>query len=301
MKSAANRLDKTTVNRMCFTFLLMLAVIGTVHFLSVPNPEMILLTVMVIITSLFGTGCGIVSVAELLLYILFFYSAGHSFLHYDSAADIVKVIVTALCSFACLLFFGKLRENWDDSLRRIVNKNRNLQEYSQSLKKESRIDELTGLYNRVALRDNYSSYLNRKLIVTFLDLDDFKKINDTFGHKVGDLALQEVSRTLKAHFKNTDCYRYGGDEFLLIRLDDNWTAYEMEVLHIRQHLLGVKLGNPTPTIHLSGGYIIGIPRKGSDLRSMFHEADEMLYESKRKGKNCFTGNAVLHQLKRNGA
>ena len=121
MKSAANRLDKTTVNRMCFTFLLMLAVIGTAHFLSVPNPEMILLTVMVIITSLFGTECGIVSVAELLLYILFFYSADHSFLHYNSAADIVKVIVTALCSFACLLFFGKLRENWDDRPESRIN------------------------------------------------------------------------------------------------------------------------------------------------------------------------------------
>lgn len=301
MKSVDNRLAKTTVNRMCFTFVLMLVLTGTVHFLSVPNPETILLTVMVIVTSLFGTECGIVSVAELLLYILFFYSADHSFLRYDGAADIGKVIVTALCGFVCLLFFGKLRDNWNDSHRRIINKNRNLQEYSQNLKKESRIDELTGLYNRLALRDNYSGYLNRKLIVTFLDLDDFKKINDSFGHNVGDQALQEVSRTLRTYFKNTDCYRYGGDEFLLIRLDDNWTAYEMEVLHIRQHLSGVKFGNPTPTIHLSGGYVIGTPRRGSDLRSMFHEADDMLYESKRKGKNCFTGNAVLHQMKSNGA
>ena len=207
----------------------------------------------------------------------------------------------AYCCFVSLLYFTKMHEKWTVSRQRIVNKNRNLREYSRSLKEESRIDELTGLYNRVALRENYSSYVNKNLIVTFLDLDDFKKINDTFGHEVGDLALQEVSQLLKSSFRNTDCYRYGGDEFLLIRLDDDWSAYEMDVLHIRQHLLGVKLGKLSPTIHLSGGYIIGTPRNDSDLRSMFHEADEMLYESKRKGKNCFTGNAVLHHLKRNGA
>ena len=301
MKLAVNHLDKTTVNRMCFTFILMLALTGAVHFLSVPNPEAVLLTALVIITSLFGMECGIVCLAVLLLYIPYFYSARNGFLVYNSTADIVKVIVTLLCSFAGLFFFGKLRQNWDESRRRIVNKNRNLQDYSQNLKKESRIDELTGLYNRVALRDNYSGYINRKLIVTFLDLDDFKKINDTFGHKVGDQALQEVSRALRTYFKNTDCYRYGGDEFLLIRLDDNWTAYEMEVLHIRQHLYGLKFGTASPTIHLSGGYVIGMPEDGNGLRSMFHEADDMLYESKRKGKNCFTGNAVVHQLKRNGA
>ena len=301
MKSASKHLDKTTANRICFTFLLMLALMGIIHFASIPNPEMILFTAMVIITNLFGKECGIVCIVELMLYVLFFYSARHHFFLFDSGADLGRVAVTAYCCFVSLLFFTKMHEKWNASRLRIVNKNKNLQEYSQSLKEESRIDELTGLYNRVALRDKYSSYVNKNLIVTFLDLDDFKKINDTFGHEVGDLALQEVSRTLRTCFRNTDCYRYGGDEFLLIRLDDNWTAYEMEVLRIRQHLLGVKLGNLSPTIHLSGGYIIGIPKNGSELRSMFHEADEMLYESKHKGKNCFTGNAVLHHLKKNGA
>ena len=300
MKLVPKHLDKTTVNRICFTFLLMLVLMGIIHFASVPDPEMVLFTAMIIITNIFGKECGIVCIAEILLYMLFSYSEGHLLFLYNSA-DLGRVAVTAYCCFVSLLFFAKMHERWNVSRQRIVNKNRNLQEYSQSLKEESHIDELTGLYNRVALRDNYSGYINRRLIVTFLDLDDFKKINDTFGHEVGDLALQEVSRTLKTCFRNTDCYRYGGDEFLLIRLDDNWSAYEMDVLRVRQHLLGVKLGNPSPTIHLSGGYIIGTPRNGSDLRSMFHEADEMLYESKRKGKNCFTGNAVLHQLKRNGA
>ena len=301
MKLAAKHLDKTTVNRICFAFLLMLALIGIVYFASIPNPEMILFTAMVIITNIFGKECGIVCIAELMLYVLFFYSERHRFFLFDSGADLGRVAVTAYCCFVSLLFFVKMHEKWNVSRQRIVNKNRNLQEYSQSLKEESRIDELTGLYNRVALRDKYSSYVNKNLIVTFLDLDDFKKINDTFGHEMGDLVLQEVSRLLKTRFRNTDCYRYGGDEFLLIRLDDDWSAYEMDVLRIRQYLLGVKLGKPSPTIHVSGGYVIGTPEKDSDLRSMFHEADEMLYESKRKGKNCFTGNAVLHQLKKNGA
>ena len=67
MKLSSKHLDKTTANRKCFTFLLMLALIGIVHFASVPDPEMILFTAMIIITNIFGKECGIVCIVELML------------------------------------------------------------------------------------------------------------------------------------------------------------------------------------------------------------------------------------------
>ena len=83
--------------------------------------------------------------------------------------------------------------------------------------------------------------------------------------------------------------RYGGDEFLLIRLDDNWSQFNLEMIRARSHISQVNLGPKKPPLHISAGYVSGFTVDGEDLRTMFHMADGMLYESKRKGKNCVTG------------
>ena len=96
MKSQGGHFNKIIINRILATFLLMFVAIGVTRILGIPNPEILLLIMLVMITSIFGTESGIVSIVMLVLYVMFFYSAEHSFL--------AKVIVTFLCSLVCLLF-----------------------------------------------------------------------------------------------------------------------------------------------------------------------------------------------------
>lgn len=274
---------------MAFTCLLMCGLIAFLHIFSIPNPEAVLLTALGLVCGVLGYRSGIVCAVLQVMYLFYFYSEGHTLISFTSE-NLLKVVVSLICVAVNIAVNEELRENWEFSRKKLTGANRNLREYNKTLQEESQVDELTGLYNRAALRLHYPRYLKRKLIVTFVDLDDFKKINDTYGHKAGDKALQEVSHALQEYFKNTNCYRYGGDEFLMIRMDDNWQKFEMEMLHLRAHMATVSIADGAPPIHLSGGYVIGMPEKDIDLREMFHRADEMLYESKRKGKNCFTGN-----------
>ncbi|MBZ4682482.1 GGDEF domain-containing protein [Thermodesulfobacterium sp.] len=85
-------------------------------------------------------------------------------------------------------------------------------------------DELTGLYNRYYLKDYLAKLIeklkrnkNNKLFLIFIDLDNFKLINDTYGHNKGDNVLKEVAEILTANFRKYDIIsRYGGDEFIVL-------------------------------------------------------------------------------------
>ena len=81
---------------------------------------------------------------------------------------------------------------------------------------KTKIDALTGVGNRLALRRDYDSYQGHEVTVVMLDLNDFKLINDTRGHEEGDRILQEIGKLLSDTFGKDNCYRYGGDEFLVI-------------------------------------------------------------------------------------
>lgn len=104
MKSQGGHFNKIIINRILATFLLMFVAIGVTRIMGIPNPEILLLIILVMITSIFGTESGIVSIVMLVLYVMFFYSAEHSFLVYNSNTELSKVIVTFLCSLVCLLF-----------------------------------------------------------------------------------------------------------------------------------------------------------------------------------------------------
>ena len=82
----------------------------------------------------------------------------------------------------------------------------------------SRTDELTGLYNRLALREDFPNYSKQEVGVAMIDLDDFKRFNDNYGHAYGDLVLTRLGRYLQKDWMNEHlrCYRYGGDEILII-------------------------------------------------------------------------------------
>jgi diguanylate cyclase (GGDEF)-like protein len=291
--------SKTIILTSLGAFLFMSALIVACGNLSIPNPEVLLLSGLVVCASLFDFPVGIICAMQVILFAMYFYSEGHSFFSY-APVNLARVIMTGCSVIAITIFLGKLHQIWNTTRQKTINVVKRLRDSNEALQEESHIDPLTGLYNRNVLRMNYPEYKNHSLIVTLLDIDDFKKINDVCGHEIGDVALRQLSEVLADTFTNTDCYRYGGDEFLLIRLDENWSQFNLEMIHARSLLTQIELGPEKLPLHISVGYVSGSTETSDDLRAMFHMADEMLYESKRQGKNRVTGGMFRRDTAKSG-
>lgn len=155
-------------------------------------------------------------------------------------------------------------------------------------------DSLTGLPNRKLLQDRMESALvrarrhRRALLVAMVDLDDFKRINDQYGHAVGDAVLCETARRLVQALRAVDTVaRLGGDEFVLVIEDTAEVApelvgerllaafspeFEVEGLHLQQHLsVGMALADPAV----------------DDAERLLRRADAAMYRAKAGGKNCW--------------
>ena len=113
-----------------------------------------------------------------------------------------------------------------------------LRSRNEEFYQRSRTDELTGLLNREALRDDFKQYFGKALCVMICDIDQFKFYNDTYGHIRDDEILSVVSRLFQKH----GVYRYGGDEFLIISFmpHDGFQHYvetlKKRLSHVRQPL-----------------------------------------------------------------
>ncbi|ACO03067.1 MAG TPA: sensor domain-containing phosphodiesterase [Persephonella sp.] len=160
------------------------------------------------------------------------------------------------------------------------------------LKRFIRYDYLTGIFNRFALENQIKEMLKNspedaKNILIFMDIDNFKEINDTFGHNVGDLVLRIFAKRLKNTVKEGIVGRLGGDEFLIFiqdrgRLDinsllDKW----MRVLSS-----SYKLKNNIIDISVTAGVSIHEGKRG-DFYKLLKESDIALYYGKKQGKNMF--------------
>ena len=156
-------------------------------------------------------------------------------------------------------------------------------------------DALTGLPNRVLLRDRLSKALstarrqNHKVALLFLDLDRFKIVNDSLGHSVGDLLLQDIAVRLKSVAREQDTIaRLGGDEFLIVLTNVKDTSGAavaaerfMDVMTAEFVLQGHSL-----SISCSLGISI-FPEHGADAETLIKNADAAMYSAKEGGRNNF--------------
>ncbi|MBN2299591.1 MAG: GGDEF domain-containing protein, partial [Acholeplasmataceae bacterium] len=142
-------------------------------------------------------------------------------------------------------------------------------------------DSLTGLYNKYTFDYHYGlRYKNKNLHLIYLDLDDFKIVNDTFGHIVGNMFLKEFSKILESLQSDDNLfYRIGGDEFIGLFYQ---TTEEIEKLaaFILEKTQKIKIPMTKHQISVSIGIIKSV--FGKDLA---RKADEVLYEVKKSGKN----------------
>jgi diguanylate cyclase (GGDEF)-like protein/PAS domain S-box-containing protein len=167
----------------------------------------------------------------------------------------------------------------------------------EKLRDQSIRDPLTSLFNRRFIEESLERELirakrkNQPLSVLFLDIDHFKRFNDTFGHDAGDLVLQSVADLLRKFFRGDDvACRWGGEEFAVILPDSppQHAASRADTLRGEVKSLALRHRNVAlATITLSIG-VAAFPEHASTSGDLFKIADECLYQSKSAGRDCIT-------------
>jgi diguanylate cyclase (GGDEF)-like protein/PAS domain S-box-containing protein len=165
----------------------------------------------------------------------------------------------------------------------------------QDLEELALIDTLTQLSNRKHLELEIHNSLqemqryNLSFAILFIDIDNFKQFNDTYGHDVGDQILQILAKTLKSAARPFDLFgRWGGEEFIGIIKNVDHDALvtignrcrilvEKSYMTLKEKLINV-------SISLGGT----LAKEGDSMESILKRADHLMYESKKKGRNCLT-------------
>lgn len=192
-------------------------------------------------------------------------------------------------AFQTIQLFARRKEA-EDQLRNAYTR---LEKLNLELEKKTLTDELTGLFNRRGFKQFAgdfslrSSLSGENVIVFMIDLDGLKKINDSFGHPEGDFAIRCAARILRETFRANDIVaRLGGDEFGAIV-----NGSDQEVIPLIQKRLEKKLAQINHSIKqkpyqigISAGYARLDPNHPKGLDEALHQADDMLYEIKRKKK-----------------
>lgn len=162
--------------------------------------------------------------------------------------------------------------------------------YMEKYKRLSEIDSLTGLLNRSTFIDQVEHHINEgePSALLMMDIDNFKQINDNFGHNVGDDVLRVLSFALKTSFRSMDIIaRFGGDEFIVLMInlhnDDNIIKQKIEVFNQNMHKLIVD-SNMIPDFSVSIG--VTYVNDKTDFEKIYKNADIALYRAKKDGKRC---------------
>ena len=164
--------------------------------------------------------------------------------------------------------------------------------YQKKIENQANNDFLTGLYNRMRCEEDLKSMIRRCLMksmeaaLLYIDLDDFKHINDGLGHQYGDVLLKAISGSIRrVRGVENSCYRMGGDEFIVIVPPEYFAELDRVCTDIRaifQQPWFLKGEDYYCTMSMG---IVCFPSDASDSEDVIRKADIALYEAKRKGKN----------------
>ncbi len=180
---------------------------------------------------------------------------------------------------------------------RVIGTLRNIDSVKRNylaLQEQAQRDSLTGLLNKAATQGAIRTYLDSReqqgCALLMIDLDNFKGINDRFGHLFGDTVLTRVAHAIRRLFRNGDIIgRVGGDEFMVLMKD----IHDVKLLEDRCELLLTEFAELLPqedhTCQVSCSVGVSVcPEHGVSFQELFHHADQALYHAKQSGKSCFT-------------
>ena len=168
-----------------------------------------------------------------------------------------------------------------------------IEELHNELRQQALRDPLTGLYNRRYLADALERELARvtrekkPLSIIIMDIDRFKRINDTYGHQTGDQFLKMIANLIAGHSRTSDiACRYGGEEFLLVLPGTSirTAAIRAEELRTQCNNIRIPHENKNLKVTMSLG-VASYPKHGDKAEDILVKADKALYQSKQKGRN----------------
>lgn len=163
----------------------------------------------------------------------------------------------------------------------------------EELERLANFDPLTGLYNRQAILGKLHELINRAkrykeyFSLSMLDIDHFKKVNDRYGHLIGDDVLEKIAVLIRRNIRDTDIAgRYGGEEFIIILPQADLSSATVVAERIRNVIENAEMKDP-------GGNVFAITvsqglsswEPGEDTHSLISRADEALYKAKENGRN----------------
>ena len=180
---------------------------------------------------------------------------------------------------------------WERTNVQLEHDSEEVRDLKERLWRDASVDPLTGLYNRSRFEARFSEEIERarrtgqQFVMIFLDVDDFKEVNDNHGHRTGDEALRLVAGILQSCSRRIDVVaRHGGDEFMVILSGASLPEAHRFFERIRQQVAersGRTLGLD---LRLSAG-AVRCPDLATDPTSLLDAADEAMYKAKRRGKN----------------
>lgn len=164
--------------------------------------------------------------------------------------------------------------------------------YQKKIEQQAYTDFLTGLYNRMCCERDLAKYVDeaqryhKKGALLYLDLDDFKHINDGLGHQYGDVLLKSISHSLqRVEGIRSTCYRMGGDEFVIIIPPGDYEKFEGIIEGIKDIFMKPwYLKDADYYCTMSMG-IVEFPESGCMVHDLIKKADIAMYEAKKHGKN----------------
>lgn len=167
----------------------------------------------------------------------------------------------------------------------ITQKYYKLEKDNRNLKREIDIDQLTGLFNRRAFNQDIKKMPKEiTYSVIFIDVDDFRKFNNEYGHDSGDAVLQKVSETIKKGIRQIDrAYRYGGEEIVIILNECSKSNAKQIGEKIRENISRID-NSPHSSITISLG-VASYPEDGEDISTIIKISDKALLKAKKSGKN----------------
>lgn len=211
----------------------------------------------------------------------------------------LSIKIIAILLFGFLLFFWQLmlinkslltkNKILDEQQTKLTQQVENLKIAKSKIKKNSLIDELTQIQNRKSYNhkiDESFSKMSRyqePFCIAMFDLDNFKKINDTYGHHIGDVVLQKISQKVASTIRSTDyVFRVGGEEFIIILTQTTIEEAFLIAQRVRFEISQMSIiDNEIITIS------IGVTEACSNDNaiSLYNRADGLMYQAKQNGKN----------------
>ena len=191
--------------------------------------------------------------------------------HYNFAMLALVSVVGAVINYRLFVIFINEKNN-----EKLINK---------SLEIIANHDSATRLQNRYALNQNIPEYIDADICLAMGDINNFKTVNDIYGHQTGDEVLKEFSDILMNTFGREELYRYGGDEFLIVILTGDYNAFRKKLVSLNKKFSKINIGDITTPLSCSFGSVKAHPMNQAEFLELVSEADKKLYEEKERLKN----------------